>query len=73
MMRPNGEKMIVTEEMVRGTHPKSPCRICVGQDCAFDVDEMSSLDCIYLRSFLNVIERRMENSEARLWRKHTKN
>lgn len=65
--------MIVTEEMVRGTHPNSPCRICAKHrlDCGFDNDEMASLNCIYMQRHLAEIEIRMKNSGARLWRLKT--
>ena len=59
--------MIITEEMVRGTHPSSPCRSCLGLECPFDADELASLDCLYMQRHLAEIDESMKNSGARLW------
>ena len=62
--------MEITEEMVRGTAPNSPCRDCVGKDCPYDGD-LGSMKCRTLMEYCGEIEKRMENSEARLWQHHT--
>lgn len=60
--------MIVTEEMVRGCHPSSPCRACVGEECRFDEDEMDTLNCPILSKHCERISKNLVRSGAELWR-----
>lgn len=60
--------MLVTEEMISGTHPDSVCRECVGKECEYGDDELSSIDCPKLGAQLAEIRERMETSFARLYR-----